>query len=120
MSKKGKREQKLITPTIWVQEPKAIACNLLNVGHKEEHVRTRIIRSGDTSEVVLDEEAQIMPMTIHNTFWPGDDSPGAPFYCEFTVLSDKDQFRGVAKLWDGLDSDNFSDLFAIAATWRPT
>jgi len=109
-SSHSSERERLVTPTLWAASPIMFACNLTNVDHRAHQVQVRIISNGKV--LFESKKMRVEPRhTTNNTIkgLPGD---GGPLYCEFTVESDKDDFRGVAVLYRGVRG---SDFVSIAA-----
>ena len=99
LSAKGEqneKKEKLVTPTLWTVAPDMFACNLTNIDEKVHPVLVRIVSNG---KVVLERKIEALePRHTSNTKVAGLPK-GAPFYCEFTVEGDEDNYRGVAVLY---------------------
>lgn len=107
-----KHTSKLITPTLWAQQPTYFACNLTNVSNDTRTIRVRIISNGD----ILDDsgEVSVEPLHTANYYVPGLDGRGGPIYCEFTVEGPKKWYRGAAKLFPDAENPT-TDFVAIPA-----
>lgn len=107
-----KHKSKLITPTLWAQEPDLFACNLTNVSNKIRTIRVRIISNG---EILLNSgKVSVKPLYTADYYVEGLGDLGGPIYCEFTVEGPKKWYRGAAKLF----ADNVrptTDFVVIAA-----
>jgi hypothetical protein len=110
--KVSKLKSKLITPTLWVQQPNFFACNLTNVSDVIRSIQVRIISNG----TILDDSGEIPVEPLHtaNYYIPGLPDRGGPIFCEFTVEGPKKWYRGAAKLFPA-ENNPTTDFVAIPA-----
>ncbi|MGR8979201.1 MAG: hypothetical protein ACU84H_03795 [Gammaproteobacteria bacterium] len=106
------QKSKLITPTLWAQQPDYFACNLTNVSDKTRFIRVRLISNG----TILEDSGEVAVEPLHtaNYYIPGLPERGGPIYCEFTVEGSKKWYRGAAKLFPD-ENNPTTDLVAIPA-----
>jgi len=101
---------RLVTPTLWVQLPDGLACNLSNVSDRTKSARVFIVSEG---QVVMDSGLVVVEPTHTADIFTTGLEDGLPMYCDFRVEGSKSDWRGAVKNFPLPNGSDFAVLPTI-------